>query len=146
MGSSGSCPGLVMPKRGCLEPALVARSLGQWLASPSLSRLMPIQLPTIPAAMQQRSDSQSNLMISAMAGAFLGAAGLAWWLLSQAERRQELQRRVRSLRFAPELLESPADRPLPEGELQDRVQQLNQAIEDVRRQLESLSTAGPADR
>jgi hypothetical protein len=27
--------------------------------------------------MQQRSDSQSNLMISAMAGAFLGAAGLA---------------------------------------------------------------------
>jgi len=135
-----------MPKRGCLEVALVARSLGQWLASPSLSRLMPIRLPTVPAAMQQRSDSQSNLMISAMAGAFLGAAGLAWWLLSQAERRQELQRRVRSLRFAPELLESPADRPLPEGELQDRVQQLNQAIEDVRRQLESLSTAGPADR
>ena len=135
-----------MPKRGCLEAALVARSLGQWLASPSLSRLVPIQLPTVPAAMQQRSDSQSNLMISAMAGAFLGAAGLAWWLLSQAERRQELQRRVRSLRFAPELLESPADRPLPEGELQDRVQQLNQAIEDVRRQLESLSTAGPADR
>jgi hypothetical protein len=96
--------------------------------------------------MQQRSESQSNLMVSAMAGAFLGAAGLAWWLLSQAERRQELQRRVRSLRFAPELLESPVDRPLPEGELQDRVQQLNQAIEDVRRQLESLSTAAPADR
>jgi len=96
--------------------------------------------------MQQRSDSQSNLMISAMAGAFLGAAGLAWWLLSQAERRQELQRRVRSLRFAPELLESPVDRSHPEGELQDRVQQLNQAIEDVRRQLESLTTAAPADR
>ena len=135
-----------MPKPGCLEPVLVARSLGPWLAWSSLSRLMPIQLPSVPAAMQQRSDSQSNLMISAMAGAFLGAAGLAWWLLSQAERRQELQRRVRSLRFAPELLESPADRPLPEGELQDRVQQLNQAIEDVRRQLESLSTAAPADR
>lgn len=101
--------------------------------------------------MQQRSDSQSNLMISAMAGAFLGAAGLAWWLLSQAERRQELQRRVRSLRVAPELLDSPAERPpaerpLAERDLQDRVQQLNQAIEDVRRQLESLSTAAPADR
>jgi hypothetical protein len=96
--------------------------------------------------MQQRSDSQSNLMISAMAGAFLGAAGLAWWLLSQAERRQELQRRVRSLRFAPELPDSPDAAPLAEGELQDRVQQLNHAIEDVRRQLESLSTAGSADR
>jgi hypothetical protein len=96
--------------------------------------------------MQQRSDSQSNLMISAMAGAFLGAAGLAWWLLSQAERRQELQRRVRSLRFAPERLDSPAEHPMGEGDLQDRVQQLNQAIEDVRRQLEGLSTAAPADR
>ena len=96
--------------------------------------------------MQQSSDSQSSLMISAMAGAFLGAAGLAWWLLSQAERRQELQRRVRSLRFASELREPPADRHLPEGELQDRVQQLNQAIEDVRRQLESLSIPAPVDR
>ena len=96
--------------------------------------------------MQQRSDSQSNLMISAMAGAFLGAAGLAWWLLSQAERRQELQRRVRSLRFTPELADSPTDRPQAEGDLQDRVQQLNQAIEDVRRQLEGLNTAAPADR
>jgi multidrug resistance efflux pump len=35
---------------------------------------------------------------------------------------------------------------LPEGELQDRVQQLNQAIEDVRRQLESLSIPAPVDR
>ncbi|MCX5945313.1 MAG: hypothetical protein NTZ53_08425 [Cyanobacteria bacterium] len=96
--------------------------------------------------MQQRSDSQSNLMISAMAGAFLGAAGLAWWLLSQAERRQELQRRVRSLRFASEPLASPSQAPLAEGELQNRVQQLNNAIEEVRRQLESLSTAGSSDR
>ena len=96
--------------------------------------------------MQQRSDSQSNLMISAMAGAFLGAAGLAWWLLSQAERRQELQRRVRSLRFAPERPASPDAAPLAEGELQDRVHQLNHAIEDVRRQLESLSIAGSSDR
>lgn len=96
--------------------------------------------------MQQSSDSQSNLMLSAMAGAFLGATGLAWWLLSQAERRQELQRRVRSLRFAPELREPPGARPLAEGELQDRVQQLNQAIEDVRRQLESLSISAPVDR
>jgi hypothetical protein len=96
--------------------------------------------------MQQRSDSQSNLMISAMAGAFLGAAGLAWWLLSQAERRQDLQRRVRSLRFAPALTDSSDAAPLAEGDLQDRVQQLNHAIEDVRRQLESLSTAGSSDR
>ncbi len=96
--------------------------------------------------MQQRSDSQSTLMISAMAGAFLGAAGLAWWLLSQAERRQELQRRVRTLQFAPERPEGSPERPLAEGDLQDRVHQLNQAIEDVRRQLESLNPASAADR
>jgi hypothetical protein len=70
-------------------------------------------------------------------------------LLSEAERRRSEQRQNRSLRLnrlswnEDEALDSPAtSRPLRETELQDKVHELNQAIEDVRRQLESMSTQG----
>ena len=98
--------------------------------------------------MANRGDeSGSSFLASTLAGAVLGAAGLAWWLLSETERRQQRQRQLRNLRLS-QLQGNDAEaldpleghRPVRESELQDKVHQLNQAIDDVRRQLESLST------
>jgi hypothetical protein len=90
-------------------------------------------------------DGGSSSLGTLLAGAVIGAAGLAWWLLSEAEQRR--QRGLRLSRYAGNEAEAlePGDqeaRPLRERELQDKVHQLNQAIDDVRRQLESLSTPG----
>ncbi len=92
-------------------------------------------------------DSGSSSLGTLLAGALIGAAGLGWWLLSEAERRRSEQRQNRSLRLnrlswnEDEALDAPASsRPLRETELQDKVHELNQAIDDVRRQLESMST------
>jgi hypothetical protein len=92
-------------------------------------------------------DSGSSSLGTLLAGALIGAAGLGWWLLSEAERRRNDRRQTRSLRLnrlswnEDEALDAPAtSRPLRENELQDKVHELNQAIEDVRRQLESMST------
>lgn len=94
-------------------------------------------------------DSGSSSLGTLLAGALIGAAGLGWWLLSEAERRRDQQRQARSLRLnriswnEDEVLEpQSSDRPLRETDLQDKVHELNQAIEDVRRQLESMSTQG----
>jgi uncharacterized protein YceH (UPF0502 family) len=93
-------------------------------------------------------DSGSSLA-TLLAGAVIGAAGLAWWLLNETERRQQRLRQERNLhlsRLSADDAEAfePADSaaPLRERELQDKVHQLNQAIDDVRRQLESLSPQG----
>ncbi len=92
-------------------------------------------------------DSGSSSLGTLLAGALIGAAGLGWWLLSEAERRRNDRRQTRSLRLnrlswnEDEALDAPStSRPLRETELQDKVHELNQAIEDVRRQLESMST------
>jgi hypothetical protein len=92
-------------------------------------------------------DSGSGSLGTLLAGALIGAAGLGWWLLSEAERRRDQQRQSRSLRLnrlswnEDEAVEPQAkQRPLRESDLQDKVHELNQAIEDVRRQLESMST------
>ena len=80
-------------------------------------------------------------MLSLLAGAALGAAGLGWWLLAEAEQRRQGKRQP--MRQGPKpprppaALEAPPDR-----ELHDRVHELNQAIEDVRRQLETMNTRG----
>ena len=94
-------------------------------------------------------DSGSGSLGTLLAGALIGAAGLGWWLLSEAERRRDQHRQARSLRInrlswnEDEAVEpKSSQRPLQETELQDKVHELNQAIEDVRRQLESMSTQG----
>jgi hypothetical protein len=94
--------------------------------------------------MAERRTGGSVIVASAVAGAVLGAAGLAWWLLAEAERRRQLQRQRRRLTLSrlqegAQEGEAPAHRPLPERALQHKVQDLNRAIEDVRRQLESLT-------
>jgi len=42
--------------------------------------------------MSQYRDSNSGSLASLISGAVLGAAGLAWWLLSEAEKRQETRK------------------------------------------------------
>jgi hypothetical protein len=91
--------------------------------------------PAVPA-----ETHTSALVLSAMAGAVLGAAGLGWWLLSEAERRRQSRRQQRLLRLSrlqagardPEIATA-GGRPL-----QERVERLNRAIDEVRRQLEQL--------
>ena len=91
--------------------------------------------------MAQR-ESASGTLATLISGAVLGAAGLAWWLLSEAERRQRTKRQ-QSMLYAPriqdgsEALES-SERPGQEVQLEQRVEQLNSAIADVRRQLEDF--------
>lgn len=99
-------------------------------------------------AQQSSAESSGALLVSAVAGAVLGAAGLAWWLLSEAERRRLQPRHQRVVRLnrlsdAAEAGDSSAaefsDRP-GERDLHDKVHELNQAIDDVRRQLESMGS------
>ena len=92
-------------------------------------------------------DGGSSSLGTLLAGALIGAAGLGWWLLSEAERRRDQPRTNRSLRINrlswnddDPIGSSATEQPKPDTELQDKVHELNQAIEDVRRQLESLST------
>lgn len=102
------------------------------------------------------SATGSSLVVSAMAGAVLGAAGLAWWLLSEADRRRQALRQIRLLRqsmlkgdsregegaadLRAAALPNGASSPPVDGRLQDRVQQLNQQIDEVRRQLEQMQS------
>ena len=87
------------------------------------------------------NSGASGSMLSLLAGAALGAAGLGWWLLAEAEQRRQGKRQPRRQSPnpppQPAALEAPPDR-----ELHDRVHELNQAIEDVRRQLETMNTRG----
>ncbi|MEB3303661.1 MAG: hypothetical protein ACKOPT_14205 [Cyanobium sp.] len=84
------------------------------------------------------------ILTSTILGALAGAGGLAWWLWNQSQRRQlaERERRLHRLsRFQGGVASDPR-RLSGEGDKTDalpgRVQQLNQAIEEVRRQLEAL--------
>ena len=38
--------------------------------------------------MSEYRDSSSNNLLSLISGAFIGAAGLAWWLISEADKRK----------------------------------------------------------
>ena len=97
-----------------------------------------------------------SLLLTAMAGAVLGAAGFAWWLVSETDRRrqaaarQDPARRDSAFRDnafrktdtwpSPQALGAEAVSPgaEPNRDLHDKVHSLNQAIEDVRRQLEAM--------
>jgi len=105
-----------------------------------------------PGSQPSPSSSGSGVLLSAVAGAVLGAAGLAWWLLSAAERRRLETRQSRLLRLS--RLQDGSDGAEPPGrstrsgsadgqdrQLHDKVQELNQAIDEVRRQLEAMATA-----
>lgn len=98
------------------------------------------------------SAGGTAIVASALAGAMVGAAGLAWWLLSEADRRRSAQRQQRLLNLsrdqaidaepAVEERRTPLRGTSQDAQLHDRVQQLNQAIDEVRRQLERLQPQG----
>ena len=87
------------------------------------------------------NSGASGSMLSLLAGAALGAAGLGWWLLAEAEQRRQGKRQARRQGPNPPLQPAALEAP-PDRELHDRVHELNQAIEDVRRQLETMNTRG----
>ena len=98
--------------------------------------------------MGQYRDSNSGSLASLISGAVLGAAGLAWWLLSAAEKRKET-RKQKAMLYAPriqdgsEATEFPSDslRNQNNEQLEQRVENLNSAIADVRKQLEDLGSS-----
>ena len=98
--------------------------------------------------MGQYRESTSSSLGSLISGAILGAAGLAWWLLSEAERRQE-SRKQKAMLYASriqdgsEALETSIQslENTKSENLEQRVEQLNTAIADVRKQLEDLGEA-----
>ncbi len=90
----------------------------------------------------ERSTAGASLVLLAgAAGAVLGAAGLAVWLLRRAERQRYGQRQLRMLRVS-RLADGVEEAPVNSDQLHDRVRQLNRAIDDVRRQLEQLQPQG----
>ena len=95
--------------------------------------------------MSQYRESSTGTLSSLISGAVLGAAGLAWWLFSEAERRQQA-RKQRAMMYAPRIQDgseafdtsSPSLQKESSEQLEQRVEQLNAAIADVRKQLEEL--------
>ena len=97
--------------------------------------------------MSQYRDSNSGSLASLISGAVLGAAGLAWWLLSEAEKRQET-RKQKAMLYAPRIQDGSEATELESNtinqsneHLEQRVEQLNSAIADVRKQLEDLGSS-----
>jgi hypothetical protein len=97
----------------------------------------------------------STLILGVVVGAMAGASGLAWWFLKETERRRQLQSVLQRTTRAELALNSASTTPFDhprinhgaqplqqDSPFQDRVQQLNQAIDEVRRQLEQLQTHG----
>ncbi|MBW4529566.1 MAG: hypothetical protein KME02_02650 [Aphanothece saxicola GSE-SYN-MK-01-06B] len=85
---------------------------------------------------REQTSAGGIVLLAAAAGAVAGAAGLAVWLLRRAERRHLVQRQLRMLRIS--RLAEASGEPVGRDQLHDRVQKLNQAIDEVRRQLEQL--------
>ena len=89
-------------------------------------------------------DSSSTNLLSLISGAFIGAAGLAWYLISEADKRKETKKQ-RAMMYSSRIQDGSEAIDTNEylnevkGEkLEQKVEQLNTAIADVRRQLEEL--------
>ena len=94
--------------------------------------------------MTEYRDSSSNNLLSLISGAFIGAAGLAWYLISEADKRKETKKQ-RAMMYSSriqdgsEAIDTNENLSEVKGEkLEQKVEQLNTAIADVRRQLEEL--------
>tara|TARA_B100001029_G_scaffold119695_1_gene99344 strand:+ start:81 stop:371 length:291 start_codon:yes stop_codon:yes gene_type:complete len=94
--------------------------------------------------MTEYRDSSSNNLLSLISGAFIGAAGLAWWLISEADKRKETKKQ-KAMMYSSRIQDG--SEAIDENEnigdikgekLEEKVEQLNSAIADVRRQLEEL--------
>ena len=98
--------------------------------------------------MSQYREPSAGSFSSLISGAVLGAAGLAWWLFSEAERRQQT-RKQKAMLYAPRIQDGSEATELASDslgsqsneQLEQRVEQLNSAIADVRKQLEDLGSS-----
>ena len=92
--------------------------------------------------MSQQQSSSSGTFATLVTGAVFGAAGLAWWLLNEADRRRRVSQQQAMLR-APRMQDgSEVLEPSGGGQLEERVERLNAEIARVRAQLERLGTEG----
>ena len=90
--------------------------------------------------MGQQHDTTSGTLTTLMAGAVIGAAGLAWWLLNEADRRRQLGNQ-KAMLYAPRMQDgSEVLEPSRNGHLEERVEKLNSEIARVRAKLERLGT------
>ena len=93
--------------------------------------------------MSEYRDSSSNNLLSLISGAFIGAAGLAWWLISEADKRKE-EKKQKAMMYSSriqdgsEAIDSNKNINVEGEKLEKKVEQLNSAIADVRKQLEEL--------
>tara|TARA_Y100001933_G_C18870501_1_gene509765 strand:+ start:366 stop:683 length:318 start_codon:yes stop_codon:yes gene_type:complete len=94
--------------------------------------------------MTEYRDSSSNNLLTLISGAFIGAAGLAWWLISEADKRKETKKQ-KAMMYSSRIQDGSEAIDSQEGineikgdKLEQKVEQLNSAIADVRRQLEEL--------
>ena len=95
--------------------------------------------------MDRYRESSGSTLGSLISGAVLGAAGLALWLFTEADKRQQA-RKQRAMLYAPriqdgsEAFENPSINISDQKseKLEERVEKLNAAIADVRKQLEDL--------
>ena len=94
--------------------------------------------------MSEYRESSSTNLLSLISGAFIGAAGLAWWLISEADKRKETKKQ-RAMMYSSriqdgsEAIDENENANEIKGEkLEQKVEQLNSAIADVRRQLEEM--------
>lgn len=93
---------------------------------------------------QMAAPAGAPILTSTLLGALAGAGGLAWWLWRQSQKRQMAERERRLLRLSrfqggvTTNARTSNEENVRTEALPERVQQLNQAIEEVRRQLEAL--------
>jgi hypothetical protein len=90
--------------------------------------------------MVQNHDSGSGTFSTLVTGAVIGAAGLAWWLLNEADRRRRIGGQ-KAMLYAPRMQDgSEVYEASDNGHLEERVEKLNAEIARVRAQLEGLGT------
>ena len=90
--------------------------------------------------MGHQHETGSGTLSTLVAGAVIGAAGLAWWLLNEADRRRHIGQQ-RAMLHAPRMQDG--SEVLEHGEnclLEQRVERLNAEIARVRAQLERLGS------
>ena len=90
--------------------------------------------------MVQNHDSGSGTLTTLVTGAVIGAAGLAWWLLNEADRRRRISGQ-KAMLYVPRMQDgSEVYESSDNGQLEERVEKLNAEIARVRAQLEGLGT------
>ena len=90
--------------------------------------------------MVQNHDSGSGTFTTLVTGAVIGAAGLAWWLLNEADRRRRIGGQ-KAMLYGPRMQDgSEVYESSDNGHLEERVEKLNAEIARVRAQLEGLGT------